>query len=132
MANKQAAGTTRLFSVRHEFPDSWAAFKRDDRPLAELRIDLRREHYPFWARTLLSGVTSVEVIARGGPERLGVAAGPDGANPDELVEDRELGGLRRGRLSDVRLEPVGELALFFGDNSMDELWLAVSWRGEEA
>ena len=47
-------GSTRLLSVRHEFPTEWARFATatvdGDEPDAPLTLTLREEHYPFWAR----------------------------------------------------------------------------------
>jgi hypothetical protein len=50
----QAAGSVRLFSVRHEFPMDWAKFKRveikGEKKTAELKLTLGEEHYPFWSK----------------------------------------------------------------------------------
>jgi len=50
----QAAGSVRLFSMRHEFPSEWAKFKNVQNVSAtspaELAFNLREEHYPFWSK----------------------------------------------------------------------------------
>jgi hypothetical protein len=47
----QAAGSVRLFSVRHEFPMDWAKFKRveikGEKKTAELKLTLGD---PFWSK----------------------------------------------------------------------------------
>src|SRR5262245_20146146 len=47
-----AAGSVRLLSVRHDFPTEWAKFTATP-GAADLRLELKPEHYPFWARRLL-------------------------------------------------------------------------------
>src|SRR6185503_12227931 len=43
-------GSLRLFSVRHEFPVEWSKFKSVQLAgnRAELSLNVREEHYPFW------------------------------------------------------------------------------------
>src|SRR5262249_12328612 len=65
-----AAGSVRLFSVRHEFPTAWAAFKRaaapgGANPRAALTLTLKEEHYPFWSAGRLVGqLLRVDLFAR--------------------------------------------------------------------
>lgn len=48
--------STRLFSLRHEFPWEWAQFKASTAPtLPNLSVTLTAEHYPIW----LNGATGV-------------------------------------------------------------------------
>jgi hypothetical protein len=130
----QAAGSVRLFSVRHEFPSEWAKFKnikiQGAVKTAELAIELRPEHYPFWSRDRIDAVKRVEVIARkkaAGAVDLYVQ--PDGqGKKDPLGGDSNLGGLLRGQLTNVaRPAPTGKWSLYFSDTTMEELWLALTW-----
>ena len=64
----QAAGSVRLFSVRHEFPTEWARFKGleidTDTLVAPLTIKLREEHYPFWSCGRLEAIRRVDFFVK--------------------------------------------------------------------
>ena len=53
----------------------------------------------------------------------------DGAgNKDTLVQDASLGDLRASTLTQIPLPPpTGSWTLYVNDNSMVDLWLAVTW-----
>jgi hypothetical protein len=55
-----------------------------------------------------------------------------GESKDELVKDKSLNDIRRGKLNKIPLpaKPTGEITLYFDDNSMDDLWLAMTWSKE--
>ena len=134
----QAIGSVRLFSVRHEFPSEWAQFQSQT-PTAsqrfELKINLRPEHYPFWSKDRLNGVTRVDILARSTeqhpvPASIAVADKNDAsANKDTLAKDPNLGNLLVGKLTNIALpgKPEGELKLFFDTKAMADLWIAVAW-----
>ncbi|HYI12533.1 MAG TPA: insecticidal toxin protein [Thermoanaerobaculia bacterium] len=132
----RAAGTVRLLSVRHEFPTEWAKFRGHTPPSDErfeLTLDLRREHYPFWAANGLKRLTRVDVLVRSAqnpmPNTIQVADGNDAtAKTDPLAKDSSLGNLLVGTLANVRpSEPLGKVKLFFDTNAMADLWIAVTW-----
>jgi hypothetical protein len=137
-----AAGTTRLFSMRHEFPNEWAKFQAqppaDDQRFV-LDIGLRPEHYPFWSKGRLTSVTRVDAIARSSkpsaPTTIDVFDTADKtdatAESDTLTRDATLGNLLIGRLSDKTMPaaPVADLKLYFDDKDLGDLWLAVTWSG---
>jgi hypothetical protein len=132
IAASQGPGSVRLFSVRHEFPTEWARFKGirlpEAGPVAELALTFREEHYPYWSKGRLGSIEQVEVIVKTDRQPLNVTYEPDGGETSDPVQSR-LGDLRRGTLSHFPMEtPVGRVALYFDDNAMDELWLAVTWR----
>jgi hypothetical protein len=134
----RAAGSVRLFSVRHEFPDQWAKF-RSQTPgadqLAALTLNLRDEHYPFWSRGLTKSLQRVDILARSNkdpvPATLAVfdrAADQPSAQKDTLTPNSTLGHLLTTTLTNIpQPAPVGQFTLFFEDNSLDELWLAIAW-----
>lgn len=134
IAEAQAAGSVRLFSVRHEFPSEWAKFKsikiQGAVKTAELAIELRPEHYPFWSRDSIDAVKRVDVLVAkksAGAVYLHVQADGQGAK-DALEKDNALGGLLRMQLTNVaRPGPTGKWSLYFSDNTMEELWLALTW-----
>jgi hypothetical protein len=129
----RAAGSVRLFSVRHEFPSEWAKFKRIElgaaTPVAELTLDLREEHYPFWSQNGLKALKRVDLYAKTTENSVEIGDKPDGTgNKDTLVKDTSLGNLRVGGLTNIPLPaPTGKFALNFNDNSMQDLWLALAW-----
>ena len=129
----QAAGSVRLFSVRHEFPTEWAKFKSvkiaRTTETAELTLNLREEHYPFWSKGRLEVVKRADLFAKTTKNNVEITDKADGTgNKDTLVKDNSLGGLRIGKLKSISLPaPTGKFALYFNDNSMEDLWIALSW-----
>ncbi|MCL6542206.1 MAG: hypothetical protein K6T87_16745 [Roseiflexus sp.] len=139
----QAAGATRLFSVRHEFPGEWHRFKTQTPPdgqRRELALTLRPEHYPFWAQGRLAqgSVTRVDLLARSEqapvPGSMDVfnkiSDQPNAAEKDTLAKDAALGNLLIGILDKIPLpdKPTGEFKLYFDDARLSDLWIAVSWK----
>jgi hypothetical protein len=146
----QAAGSVRLFSIRHEFPTEWAKFQsaqlRDpthpDAPeTAELTLNLRAEHYPFWSRGRLQEVKRVDLLAHSSKHPLPATSldvfdkadkNDPTANKDTLAKGTALGNLLVGNLSKIALPtpttPVDKaFRLFFPDKAMSDLWIAVTW-----
>lgn len=133
----QAAGSVRLFSVRHEFPSAWAAFKsiavEGDTGVAKLTINLEEEHYPFWSQNRIDQATvkQAEIFAKTIErvtvyERVIEEGVPDPAGSKDTIEG-ELGDLKTGTLTILPDAPIGEYTLYFDDNSMEGLWLALTW-----
>lgn len=136
----QAAGSVRLFSVRHEFPTEWAKFQSQtpgDNQRFALAINLLAEHYPFWSQGRLNSVNGVDILARSTTDPVPASLDvfdkvndqPPAANHDTLAKDTALGNLLVGKLVKIAspAKPVGELKLFFNDNAMADLWIAVRW-----
>jgi hypothetical protein len=138
-----AVGSVRLFSVRHEFSTAWAKFKSakiaDAGAVAKLTFDLSAEHYPFWSRGQLKAVTRAEVFARGGESGSVISQINDSGGSETvgtLVKDVSLGDMLRTPLTKISLKqpngdlaqvPTGKLELRLADNSVEDLWLAVTW-----
>lgn len=130
----QTVGSVRLFSVRHEFPSEWARFKSatiSNTPpqRAALSLVLREEHYPFWSRGRLGSIKRVDLFAKTAKATIEVTDLMDGAgNKDTLVPDASVGNLRAVKLAHIAPPaPTGSFTLFFNDNSMEDLWLALAW-----
>jgi len=138
----KAAGSVRLYSMRQEFPSEWAKFQ--SQPVVagqgfEFKIELREEHYPYWARGRLDSVREVQLVVRS-------AATPAPASIDlfsssnmtpnsrmgSLVKDRGLGAtMLRGRLTaGLPASPISTLGMFADTNAMLDMWVAVTWGGE--
>lgn len=136
----QAAGSVRLFSVRHEFPAEWHRFKTQTPPAGhrhELALTLRPEHYPFWAQGRLNSVSRIDLLAQSEktpvPASIKVAdkASDASAKTDTLAKDTALGNLLVGRLTNIPLpeKPADKIKLYFENAELDDLWLAVRWTG---
>jgi hypothetical protein len=138
----QAAGSTRLFSLRHEFPSEWARFQSQTaapNQRFELALHLREEHYPYWSQGRLNSVTRVDIVAQSTatpvPASLDVADKADQndatAQKDSLVKDSSMGNLLAGKLTQIALpaKPVGEIKLFIDTKEVSDVWLAVTWAG---
>jgi len=141
----QTVGSVRLLSVRHEFPSAWTKFRSialgqaGSPPTAELQLALVPELYPFWAQNIIgsASVKAVEIIAemlRGDKSvTVNVYDKPDKTgNSDVLAANPSLGRLLSGSLTKIALPPaVSDAAhrftLYFDDNSMEDLWLAITW-----
>jgi hypothetical protein len=133
----QAAGSVRLFSVRHEFPGEWAKFQ-SQKPVAnqpfELALSLRNEHFPFWSQERLKSVTRVDILARSSqkpvPASLEIFYKKDANAPatkNILTRDIALGGLLVGKLSELPAKPASEIKLTFEDRALQDLWIAITW-----
>ena len=130
-------GSTRLLSVRHEFPTEWARFVAATvdgaNPYAPLTLTLREEHYPFWARRFALTLQEVELFASAGDNDVLVYDADTGEAPGSaLKKDDTLGGLRVGMLAEPLPNAVGVVNLQLDDNLMSELWVALVWGGAAA
>ncbi|CAG0965029.1 hypothetical protein ANRL2_01192, partial [Anaerolineae bacterium] len=134
----EAAGSVRLFSVRHEFPTEWAKFtsvKFDSTTkTAGLSLTLLPQHYPFWAQGMMGSgkveVNMVELFAKMLPTnkktnvRLYDNADPAAPNIkiDALKQNPSLGNLLSGNLVKIGKPAVitdathPPLTLYFEDN----------------
>ncbi len=136
----QAAGSLRLFSVRHEFPTEWAKFKGQAavaNQRFELALTVREEHYPYWSQGRLGTVPRVDLLARSTktpvPGSLDVfdrADRTDAASvKDTLVKDAALNNIHVGKLTNIPLpaKPVGKVNLYLEDRALSDLWVAMTW-----
>lgn len=136
-------GSVRLFSLAREFPVAWINFRQQTpgpNQRFELAIELEEEHYPYWSKGRLNQVRQLDLIARStqepGPATLEVFDqaddSPAPAKKDALTKDPALGNLLAGKLSNIPLPagPVGPLRLFFPDNQLEDLWIALTWGNE--
>jgi len=143
LSNPNERELHRLFSIRQEFPIEWAAFKVA-RPVervsaAELCVELKPEHYPYWSglgqeneevNVLLcakpSDMNSLSIQLFDGVN-LSNQADENGTMHPTLQRDPALSGLLVCRLK----QPIkGKRSLFFASNSIDDLWMIVSRQGK--
>lgn len=139
IAAATAVGSVRLLSIRQEFPTEWARFTAmelsNDVPLAPVRLTLRPEHYPFWS-TLFAPITlaKAELFVDPGPSTPSTvtvfdkeADEPPGTQIADALTGGGFGDLLVGALSEPLPAAVGELTRFLDDNTMSDLWLALTW-----
>ena len=138
IADAQGAGTTRLFSLRHEFPTEWARFLEQEVPGASrfpLTFTIRDVHYPFWSQGHRTDVTSVTLFARSGQAMVDVFDVADRtditAKKETLTPDPVYNRLRVGEVKAFQplALPTGTFRVFFDDQAIDDLWVAVGWKG---
>lgn len=123
----QAAGSVRLFTVRHEFPTQWAQFQSQAPGPGELTLNLRAEHYPFWSADRLNQITRIDLLVRSTSAAPTLSVEVFG-EPVDLIEDPSYGDLFVGHTAGAALPgPVGEFKLLFDANAMADLWIAVAW-----
>lgn len=114
----------RMFSVRHEFPSDWHSFLypsagTDDQ---QIRLQLKREHFPFFARNRNVDVMKVEVLARArktGDYHLlfsAVDTGGDPLNATQLAmpQNDTYGGMQKltmsGTVGGISIEDIDAFA----------------------
>jgi Tc toxin complex TcA C-terminal TcB-binding domain len=126
----QTIGSVCLFSIRHEFPSAWAKFQSvtigGSTLTAELSLTLVPELYPFWAQK--PGVKALELFAESSSTTPINVTGA--GNPVTLVSNPLMGNLLSGNLVSLPLavtDPAHPFDLFFDNNSMVDLWIAITW-----
>jgi hypothetical protein len=139
----EAAGSVRLFSVRHEFPADWAKFKSaeavSEANPAKLVLQFRPEHYPFWSQGKLRKVARVDVFVRPSTgQNIDIfgkldpaTGGADGAT--KISVSASIGKLKTAELGLDKIafpSPTSAVELIFSDKRIDDLWLAVRWANE--
>ncbi len=127
------AGTSRLFSVRHEFPNDWEKFRTANVPngqFADLTLNLKEEHYPFWSKGSLNTIQQIVLFAATDETKITVRQKDDQGNNIEDSIETPLGKVRTGKLQQsVLTTPTGQLKLSFDKNKMTDLWIVVKWGG---
>ncbi|RMF93400.1 MAG: insecticidal toxin protein [Candidatus Schekmanbacteria bacterium] len=126
--NGEFSGNIRLFSIRHEFPAEWNKFKNQtcEGGSCELTLQLKPEHYPFWAKNFVSSIESIEIFARPEEGQTGITIECNGS---ELQLDPDT-NLLHGNISPTG-SPTGELKLRFNSNQISDLWIAIKWKRED-
>ena len=140
----RTVGSVCFFSVRHKFPSQRAKFQSvtigDPTITAELQLTLVPELYRFWSQGIVgsSPVKAVEFLAampvgdKTTVININSKADKTGQT-DALVKNPLLGNLLGGSLVQIaRPAAISDtthppLTLFFDNNSMEDLWLAITW-----
>ena len=105
---------------------------------AELQLTLVPELYPFWSQGIVDvnpskAIKAIEFFA----EKHQITSqtiniSDKSGNNDVLTQNPMLGNLFTGALSKIPLPAAitgngSPLTLYVDDNSMDDLWLAITW-----
>ena len=128
-------GSTRLFSIRHEFAAEWAAFK-NQQPGAnsgfELSFELLPEHYPYWIQEYKNTVSEIELIASCNVNTLSFSDTSSTLAGKFLKKD-SLFYAKKSNMQGESLPntPAGKVSLSFNINDIDDMWLVVKWKSEE-
>lgn len=102
--------------------------------VAGLTLTLKPEHYPFWSTGNLTVVTRADLFAKTTKNSVTIYNPTSASNDSKqgsLVKDSSLGDLRVGQLKkNFIAAPIGSLTLYLDDNTMEDLWLALTWGKE--
>ncbi len=112
LAEAQAAGSVRLFSLRHEFPTEWAKFKAASggAPFS-LTVTLRDAHFPYWTqgRTREAVALSWQAQTRD-KDQLKLSA------PTSIAPLPDVSGSTTG----MTIQPIGS-------KDIEDLWLSLTF-----
>ena len=112
MAEAQAAGSIRLFSLRHEFPTEWARFKNAApvNGLVALKFNLSEAHFPYWTQGRTREAKTLSWLAQ-----TKVKGNLELSIPTVVTA-----------LPDLSIDAT-EIALNLQDNQMDNIWLILQY-----
>jgi len=146
ISKSQTVGSVCLFSLRHEFPSQWAKFQSaPPAPTAQLQLTLIPELYPFWSQASVAGSVPKPVKLIGVQFFAQMPAGStvstvnlnDKADltgkADTLVRNPAMGNLLSGALTNIALPAAvtdsanPPLTIFFDNNSMEDVWMTLTW-----
>ncbi|MGB5620232.1 MAG: hypothetical protein WBM78_25560 [Desulfobacterales bacterium] len=129
---------TRLFSIRHDFPTEWAGF-RGQTPEGgqryKLALKLGEQHYPFWTKGRLNSVFGIGILARPSEsftaDTVNVFRESTTTSTNllgSMSKDSTLNDLLVGKFNETSLptRPVAELDLYFDENKLADMWIAVT------
>jgi hypothetical protein len=131
----KAIGSIRLFSVRQEFSSDWNKFvsqqSNTDKQF-ELKLELKKEHYPYWSQDNLKKISHIEIVAQcSSNEDLDVRIKKEN-KPENIIscgKDQRFGNLYYVKLDDIPviMKPTSQLSLYFSSNEIKDIWIAVNY-----
>ncbi len=125
------AGRHISLTMKNDFPTEWYKFSSaeiDDNNKVGLKIDLKKEHYPYWSSAKLNGIKSIHVFAIS--DALQELEIFDENNQSfALVKNDEMGSnVLSANWSTFDLpNDIGEFELFFEENDFDDLIFIVNY-----
>ncbi len=130
----EAPGSMRLFSLRHEFPSEWANFTRQKGSPLTLTVEVRPEHFPYWSKGRLEAIRQVQFIRKDNKTDKGIAThNPVGhVEFTSVMNDGSKQTVSGTSFTNIPIAKdidtfVIKFAFELDDNSMDDLWLAITW-----
>ena len=123
----QAAGSVRLFSIRHEFPSEWAKFKSvklTATQTVDLTVLLRAEHYPFWSKGQAKTVARADLFATS-TSSTSLTVKVNGT--DVPLQSEQGNALLQGKIL-ASIAPTGSITLNLNNDAVDDMWLAIAWK----
>ncbi len=133
----QAAGSVRLFSVRHEFPTEWAKFK-NPRSIDILTLEIQEEHFPYWSKDRLGVIKKLDIFRLDKNNITEVSFEADSRvekfiNKPDGTKTSDGGEKLLTELPNVslKLNAPEKFTLEFNfhikDKSIEDIWLALTW-----
>jgi hypothetical protein len=127
--NHNTVGSVCLFSIRHDFPTEWAKFQAT----SSLSVALTAELYPFWSQGRNIVITSLELFGEISAAKTTVTVTDKKGASDTLAANPAMGGLLQGNLTNLPAAITDNthppLSLTFDSNAMNDLWIAITWKG---
>ncbi len=135
----QTVGSVRLFSLRHEFPTEWAKFKsvkiESGTANAEITFNIREEHFPYWSKSRLESINEIVFYTK---NSTGIVTQNPSSSEVEIFTHKPDGKITTETLTAPKTialpKPPDKFTLKFklnfDNNSMEDLWLAVTWGKE--
>ena len=118
----------KAFSMRHDFPSEWAAFKSaetTDGKKANLTFTLAKNHFPYRLETFKEPAKRAFIFFTGSVD-----------GDVELFRDRtSLGKIQAvsgAAFGQAPFPATGDFELRFDSNTLNELWLVVAWSHDAA
>ena len=134
LTSEHSTSSTRLFSVRHEFPTEWAKFKRlstdGDLTRFALTLDIKNSHYPYWSNGSVNQSKEIIIFTKSETSITVYENEIDGVNVPLESNPNKYGDMLVGYLSNHFTplpNPTGPLEIYFNENSMSDLWIAINW-----
>jgi hypothetical protein len=128
----KAAGSMRLFSIRHEFPTEWAKFKTAKSGNVKLELELREEHFPYWSKGRLDAINEVGLFAKMAKDTFEITELTNSPTVEITYKDDKGKKSTSNDLSALP-KPFDTLKFIFDivGNSMEDLWFSLVWKGEK-
>jgi hypothetical protein len=122
------ANAARGFSMRHEFPSEWAAFKNIDTTTgakASLKFSLTPSHYTYRLNEFTEPAKRLLIFFTGNPDGdVELLRGNPNQAPASIGNTQLTSG---GDFGVTSFPATGDFELRFDSNAIDDLWIVVDW-----
>lgn len=134
-----AQGTTRMFSLKYEFPTEWHNFISGSavNNFFPLTFDIKESHYPYWSRGFTNKVKEIELHAIS-DNPVTVTTPADTNKTFQLVENPELTrDIYPGKKQKIQTKkwdqvalpasPKGTISLLLDRKDISDIWVMMRW-----